>query len=339
MATKKVKKFGRGGDILTGLGAGLAGMALYKHLTKDKDEGGDKYAEKVRAYNTSRGQPEKGDAKNDNITVKKDETPIQDTDERFSAENRAKNASKGRPEIGDATNDNITVKKDEPVVKKVKKAKVVRKAADNSANNSANKSANKLVENKSADNKSAGNVRSSVVFNRANEMVGKGYEGFDLRDKGPAPIPPVSRYVRPPDVEGKATEKKIERNKAATKDRPSQVFPYNKAADEKAIQKAGGVRVNNSVPKGIDLKGTNKDVYGNDTTSVFQKRAAEQRAEMEAKARKAAQEKKEAKEFRDRPLQPMKKGGAVKKMASGGMARSSASRRGDGIAIRGKTRA
>jgi hypothetical protein len=34
----------------------------------------------------------------------------------------------------------------------------------------------------------------------------------------------------------------------------------------------------------------------------------------------------------------MKKGGAVKKMASGGMARSSASKRADGIAQRGKTR-
>lgn len=32
---KKVKKFGRGGDILTALGAGLAGYGAYKYLTKD----------------------------------------------------------------------------------------------------------------------------------------------------------------------------------------------------------------------------------------------------------------------------------------------------------------
>ena len=38
MATKKVKKFGRGGDILTGLGAGLAGYGIYKAMTKDKDK-------------------------------------------------------------------------------------------------------------------------------------------------------------------------------------------------------------------------------------------------------------------------------------------------------------
>jgi hypothetical protein len=35
---------------------------------------------------------------------------------------------------------------------------------------------------------------------------------------------------------------------------------------------------------------------------------------------------------------PYKKGGKVKKMASGGMARSSASKRGDGIASKGKTK-
>ena len=37
---KKVKKFSRGGDILTGLGAGLLGYAAYKHFTKD-DQGKD----------------------------------------------------------------------------------------------------------------------------------------------------------------------------------------------------------------------------------------------------------------------------------------------------------
>ena len=95
--------------------------------------------------------------------------------------------------------------------------------------------------------------------------------------------------------------------------------------------------VDMSVPKGIDLKGTNKTVYGTDTTSVFQKRAAQDRAEAEAKAKKKAKDAAQAKEFRDRPLQPLRKGGAVKKYAAGGSV-SSASKRADGIAIRGKTR-
>jgi hypothetical protein len=38
------------------------------------------------------------------------------------------------------------------------------------------------------------------------------------------------------------------------------------------------------------------------------------------------------------PTENMKKGGAVKKMAKGGMVKSSASKRADGIAVKGKTR-
>jgi hypothetical protein len=38
---KKVKKFGRGGDVLTALGAGLAGYGAYKYFTRDKDKDKD----------------------------------------------------------------------------------------------------------------------------------------------------------------------------------------------------------------------------------------------------------------------------------------------------------
>lgn len=97
-----------------------------------------------------------------------------------------------------------------------------------------------------------------------------------------------------------------------------------------------------SVPKAFDMKSGNKTVYGTDTTSVFQKQAARARAEAEEKAKKKEKDAAQAKEFRERSLQPMKKGGAVKKYASGGSVKPtmrSASARADGIAIRGKTRA
>lgn len=73
---KKVKKFGRGGDILTGLGAGLMGYALYKKLKgEDKDDDKrpakkepevsiteprekERSAEEKRALATSKGRPE-----------------------------------------------------------------------------------------------------------------------------------------------------------------------------------------------------------------------------------------------------------------------------------------
>jgi hypothetical protein len=93
-----------------------------------------------------------------------------------------------------------------------------------------------------------------------------------------------------------------------------------------------------SVPKAFDMKSGNKTVYGTDTTSVFQKQAARARAEAEEKAKKKEKDAAQTKEFRERSLQPMRKGGAVKKYASGGTVKSSASKRADGIAQRGKTR-
>ena len=144
-------------------------------------------------------------------------------------------------------------------------------------------------------------------------------------------------------VEGEGTLRpypSVTRNFVPNEERAAIPYPKKQTTEYKknVIKEVADKNVSAAVPKGIDLKGTNKTVYGTDTTSVFQKRAAEQRAEMEAKAKKDAQDKKDAEEFRNRSLQPMKKGGAVKKMASGGMARSSASSRGDGIAQKGKTK-
>jgi hypothetical protein len=100
----KVKKFGRGGDIITGIGAALLGKALYDKYKGSKDQDSDsgiglkkpKISEEVdKAQESSRKKPE---------------TSIQDTDERI----RANKASKGQPEMGDATNDGIVTKKTKP---------------------------------------------------------------------------------------------------------------------------------------------------------------------------------------------------------------------------------
>ncbi len=98
-----------------------------------------------------------------------------------------------------------------------------------------------------------------------------------------------------------------------------------------------------STPKGFDLKGTNKTVYGTDTTSVFQKKAAQERAEAEEKAKKKAKEQANIRSgesermMRESLGSGFRRGGAVKKYASGGSV-SSASKRADGIAQRGKTK-
>jgi hypothetical protein len=98
-----------------------------------------------------------------------------------------------------------------------------------------------------------------------------------------------------------------------------------------------------STPKGFDMKGTNKTAYGTDTTSVFQKKAAQERAEAEEKAKKKAREQANIRSgesermMRESLGSGFKRGGTVKKYASGGSV-SSASKRADGIAQRGKTK-
>jgi hypothetical protein len=102
MATKKVKKFGRGGDILTALGAGLAGYGAYKYFTKDKDD--------IKSDGRSSGlirrdtQPDISEEK----PSKKAEPVATETE----GERRAKAVSQGRPEMGDVTSD---MKSDEGV--------------------------------------------------------------------------------------------------------------------------------------------------------------------------------------------------------------------------------
>lgn len=68
MATKKIKKFGRGGDILTGIGAALIGKGLYDKFSSKEDK--DSAANLKLIAEPS--QPRK-----------RDSTSIQDSDERF----------------------------------------------------------------------------------------------------------------------------------------------------------------------------------------------------------------------------------------------------------------
>lgn len=108
MATKKVKKFGRGGDILTGIGAALVGKALY-----DKYKGGDDIKSDGRSSGLIRRDTQPDDSKPEPVSVYKPKEPS-------AEEKRALAASQGRPEMGDVTRD--VVEKQEPApVKKDKR--------------------------------------------------------------------------------------------------------------------------------------------------------------------------------------------------------------------------
>ena len=270
---KKVKKFGRGGDILTGLGAGLLGYALYNKLKGDK---GDE-EEKPKAVDT------------------KGRTPL----EQIEAQTGRK-AEKQRVITDYMTNKpeekkggyTTPVKEYEP--EPPKPSKLPKPAGGGSRRAEAAPAAKE---------------------DRAKEKVGKGYENI-----------------------GKTTPKSVAFKPAEeTKQAESPVklgSPGSYKFDSKPDL---------STPKGFDMRGTNKTVYGTDTTSVFQKKAAQERAEAEEKAKKKAREQANIRSgesermMREALGSGYKRGGAVKKYASGGSV-SSASKRADGIAQRGKTR-
>ncbi len=113
---KKVRKFASGGDILTGLGAGMLGLALYK---KFKGEGKDEKEPEAVG-----GASRRARTIEEQIGRKADESK-----EPSAAEKRAMAASKGRPELipegadeAVMRSDNYATPKPKPAAKKAKPA-------------------------------------------------------------------------------------------------------------------------------------------------------------------------------------------------------------------------
>jgi hypothetical protein len=267
MATKKVKKFGRGGDILTALGAGLAGYGAYKYFTKDKDKDkGDDYASRVKEYN----------AKN-----KSAEEPVStDKKEPSAGEKRAMAASKGRPELIPEDADEATMRSD---------------------NYPSRKSVVKTTPKKAAptDKKAALTDKKAPAASESSNTTPLTYYTPKAKKAEPAAKP----Y---PQAEATARLKKAEAERRAGQGLTPRA-EYTGIGSRKHIE---GLRLERS-----------------------------QRLEEEAK-KQFEKNKRENEANRG-----MKRGGKVKKYASGGSVKTakptmrSASSRADGIAIRGKTRA
>lgn len=277
---KKVKKFGAGGDILTGLGAGIIGYHLYNKLKegKGKDDEESDYAKKVKEFR----------------------------DSKKAAETTPEPAKKEEKEDKPMSREEYLEKRG---------AKPIRETGTFKGPDTAEPDLE--YKSKPAAKKAAPAAQSTKTEPRAKatDKVGAGYENV-----------------------GKTAPKSVV-FKDATTSAPKESTPAEAPAK---IGSQGSFKFDSkpdlSVPKAFDMKSGNKTVYGTDTTSVFKKKAAQERAEAEEKAKKKEKDAAQAKEFRERSLQPMKKGGAVKKYASGGTVKSSASKRADGIAQRGKTR-
>lgn len=165
-------------------------------------------------------------------------------------------------------------------------------------------------------------------------------------------------YKEDTDKGAEPTSRKTTPRPAAVK--PAAVKPAEKPSEPKTssvgmtgipISTAGKANADlpsKPYPKGV--KGRETDPYTRPSMGLglderqqarkdfLARRAAEAKEKLDAEAaKKKAKDAAQAKEFRERQLSPMKKGGAVKKYASGGSV-SSASKRADGIAQRGKTK-
>jgi len=304
---KKIKKFGRGGDILTGLGAGLLGYAAYKGLTKDKDDKTDKTDVKLDRNKLISEEVDK--AQNASKKEKKVELPSED-DRRAAIAEKNPQYYGGNPKDKPGGGGNVGTR--------------INTASPNSA-----------------ASRTSDEIKSNILDQRpAQQRIdtsGGKYEG-----------PAV------PGVNEKDLERRQRRN-VVTKKR------------KVAASSRQGSNTNTGLDAGIAVgEQTNKTEQGEAKSGSGKLWLSPERLEQSRNAMRPLREQQareikelfrgtdaEAKEFRERQLAPFKKGGAVKKYASGGSVKTSkmgsvktakptmrsASARADGIAIRGKTRA
>jgi len=325
---RKVKKFGRGGDIVTGIGAALIGKALYdkygdKDMNKNKDASTDSPAKtQTRAPEAKAAPP----FKDPDVEVTK-EVPAANKDEaREAGRQRALQQSKDpRPNLvpeGLSQQDkNALYESDKALVRtdNSKAAKDAAKAAKNARS-----------QRKAADQGNAANAANAA---NAPAFTGQGMAGSDTGKKEP----PVLKAGESK-VVGEGKLKPYPEKEAAAKKR--QNFLSSKAGlSGKGIPTPGDKNKTEATSK------VAKAVQGTiDNRSKSMARTPEQKMSegaREVERRRQVEKKKKENAAYMRELErgkAMKKGGAVKKYASGGSV-SSASKRADGCAIRGKTRA
>lgn len=301
---KKVKKFGRGGDILTGLGAGLAAYGAYKHFFGKDDQGKDTNTGLEKGIETG---------KKKNLSIL-DEVAREDArkNEDKKAENKTdsgRNSSRSpveehgyitkRDEFSDAT----------PVPKNDKKPKKADKKDDNK--------------------KGGSNNTTTTTTNNASSFTGMA--GTDTGG---------SKKLSTDSTQNKESEhQKFLRTRAGLSGKGIPT-PGNRKKTEATLEPSARTK---NVIKAV--QGTLDNAFKSTVRSDKDKMAEGAR---EVERRRQAEKKKRADEAYMRELErgkAIKKGGMVKKYASGGSVKTakptmrSASSRADGIAIRGKTRA
>lgn len=325
MATKKVRKFASGGDILTALGAGLAGYGAYKYFTKDKD---DETKPKLKV-------PEGGiDLLGKPKTDKKDD----------SAETKVEDKVETKTDSG--RNSNLSP---------VEQHAAITKRSSVGSSDAAPVTTNARKPKKVDDKKKT--TTTTTTTNDAPTFRGLGMEGSDKGAKSkPYPLGTVSNEFRqskpyPAREVTEAKKKEVRDKENEEKDKGYS----NQSPTAKAIRRT----VRETFPYASDLG----DPRG--TPSMRARNADPSRAYLHEMAEKGKQKEKERKAREAREAEEKakkrkgaadinydisgnvinKRGGVIRKFASGGSVKTakptmrSASSRADGIAIRGKTRA
>jgi len=300
---KKVKKFGRGGDILTGLGAGLLGYAAYKELTKGKGDKKDTSSKEEESPTYDRKKLISEEVDKAQSSSRK-EKPREEYVAADAEENKAKK---------DALSGGMKYKKPEgPAAQDVSGIK--KKSSDSSSSGNASSKSNVILP---ATDTYAGATKPSAAH--AAE-VRKIFKGVNDPNKGKYKKSPA-----PADT-GKVTS-------SSYIDKSGIIYD----------ERGDPVRKADSSPSMSDPQGSNRvrEISNKDPSREYLRKLAEKGREEER--RKLA----------EKQGYGIKKGGMVKKYASGGSVKASkmgsvktakptmrsASARADGIAIRGKTRA
>lgn len=375
MATKKVKKFGRGGDILTGLGAGLAAYGAYKHFFGDKDK------EKSSTTTNDESAPKPADAgrRGENLIREAVESKNEAKGDTKSEDKEYSKQGKFPYEAGYGTSGARLGDKDGPAPASVA----------NNAKKPRRVDAKKKDDDKKADNKKDRNAEFANLYQR-------------LTTTPPAPAPADTR-LKSTDVSGVGSNllgnvasrraAAAAREKAA-KDRLARFEQQRKESKEREARRtqaqnraksgtsqrspslrAPGSKVDLNDPYSMTL-GSDLDpkslvrrnrsrLPGEDTeykkggkirkfgeggsTSKSIPRKMYENVMGTPEQNEQAQKRMDERDKKNPDSMPAKinravksitgkkGGGAVKKYASGGSV-SSASKRGDGIAMRGKTK-
>lgn len=312
MATKKVKKFSRGGDILTGLGAGLAAFGAYKHFFGDKDKDKEQTS---TGRDVSEPPPQDRGRKGEDLI--RDAIEGKKGDKTDSGRNSSRSPVEEHAYItqgGSGGSDEASTTDSASVPKNGKKPKDNRKAGANNASSNASSNANKK--------------------DRTAEFANL-YQG--LTTKPPEPVAADTR-LKSADVSGVGSNvlsnvagrrREAAANEKAARDRLAKFEEKRREAKEREARRT---QAQNKAKSGTSLKapgsrfrapGSKVDL--NDPSSMILGGDLDpKRIVRESKSRMSGDVE-------------YKKGGAVKKYASGGSV-SSASKRADGIAMRGKTR-